>query len=75
MAGLRPSVFKQALDRWINDGNDGPRFLNKIENNRYSLGAAYQKEEAFLKDQGFLRIQRKKGGERSAISRKKNQSR
>jgi hypothetical protein len=70
-SGLPPSIFKQALDRWLNDGDDGPRFLVEVESGRYSFGPAYQKEEAFLKDQGVLRKQRQKSGEKSVISRKK----
>ena len=74
-SGLPPSIFKQALDRWLNDGDDGPRFLVETKNGRYSFGPAYQKEEAFLKDQGVLRKQRQKSGEKSVISRKKKLNR
>jgi hypothetical protein len=70
-AGLPASIFKQTLDRWLNDGDNGPLFLVAAENNRYSLGSAYQKEESFLKEQGLLRKQRQKSGKKSATSRKK----
>jgi hypothetical protein len=73
-SGLPPSIFKQALDRWLSDGDDGPRFLVEIEINRYALGPAYQKEENFLKEQGILRKQRQKDGEKSAYSKKKKLS-
>jgi hypothetical protein len=71
-AGLPPTILKQTIDRWLNDGDDGPRFLVATESNKYSFGAAYKKEEDFLKDQGALRKQRKKSGEKSVISRKKS---
>lgn len=69
-AGLSTSVFKQTLDRWVNDGDDGPRFLVK-DNNRYSFGKAYNKEEVFLIEQGHLRKKRQNEGKKSAAKRKK----
>jgi hypothetical protein len=72
---LPESVFKQTLDRWIQDGNDQPRFLIKLGANKYALGDAYKKETEFLKHQGSIRRQRQKDGERSAARRqnRKNQ--
>ena len=70
-AGLSMSVFKQTLDRWLNDGNDGPRFLAIKDENRYSFGETYNKEEVFLIEQGFLRKKRQHEGKKSAAIRKK----
>jgi hypothetical protein len=70
-AGLSSSVFKQTLDRWLNDGNDGPRFLVIKDENRYSFGEAYNKEEVFLIEQGLLRRKRQNEGKKSVVKRKK----
>lgn len=73
--GLPASVFKQALDRWVRDGDDGPRFLVQIEKDRYALGDNFKKEAEFLRCQGALRKSRKKEGEKSALLRKRKQDR
>lgn len=65
-ADLPLSIFKQTIDRWLNDGNDGPKFIVKNEIDRYSLGPTYFKEQKFLIDQGILRKKRQKDGEKSA---------
>jgi hypothetical protein len=70
-AGLSISIFKQTLDRWLNDGNDGPRFLITKSQNRYSFGETYNKEERFLIEQGFLRKKRQLEGTKSAAIRNK----
>ncbi len=70
-AGLPASILKQILDCWTQDGDKGPRFLISLGGDRYSLGVAYQKEEAFLKDQGSLRKRRQKSAKKSVNLRKK----
>ncbi len=70
-AGLPKSIFKQTLDRWLNDGDDGPRFLILLGKARYSFGPAYKREEAFQKEQGELRKLQQERGKKS-ISKKAN---
>lgn len=66
-ADLPKTVFEKTLDRWIQDGDDLPGFLIKLDPDRYALGEAYSKETDFLKRQGLRRKERQKGGERSAM--------
>ena len=70
-SGLSIALVNPTKDRWINDGDDGPRFLISHDNNRFSFGQAYRKEEEFLIEQGLLRKQRQKSGEKSVEARRK----
>src|SRR5690606_13604119 len=37
-SGLPQRILKKVMDRWVQDGDDGPAFLDVIENDRYALG-------------------------------------
>ena len=47
--GITPEVLRKVQDRWIQDGKDETKFLEKIENNYYTLGSEYNKELELLK--------------------------
>jgi len=69
--GLPNSVFRKVMERWVRDGDDGPRFLITVDRNHYALGESYKKETQFLECQGALRKSRQRDGELSAKLRKK----
>ena len=68
-SGLPYSVFKQALTRWLMDGDDGMRFLIQNEPNRFTFGEKYNKELNFLRSQGLIRKDRQKQGQISVRKR------
>lgn len=66
---LPKEVLKKVHDRWIQDGDDGAKFLEKIEGDFYTLGSDHQKALDFLKDQGKRRIEQSIRGKNSAAKR------
>ena len=46
------NLVPQVLDRWTQDGDDGPAFLHRIERDRYTLGDAHASARAFLEEAG-----------------------
>jgi hypothetical protein len=67
---LPPKVKEKVQECWIQDGNDGEKFLEKIDKNIYTLGPSYHKELQFLKEQGERRKQRSREALR-AIEKKR----
>lgn len=63
-----PILFK-IIDKWTQDGSDGPKFLDKVGNDFYTLGSAYQKERDFIIDQGDYRVKQSERGKVSASKR------
>lgn len=51
-AGLNPSISRLIHDRWTQDGDDAPMFLQQVAQHHYTLGKSYDKELQFLKNQG-----------------------
>ncbi|MBF8264053.1 MAG: hypothetical protein HW387_1718 [Parachlamydiales bacterium] len=68
-SGLPHSVFKQALARWLVDGDDGSRFLVQTDPNRFTFGEKYKKELNFLRSQGLMRKDRQAQGRISVRKR------
>lgn len=68
-AGLNPSISRLIHDRWTQDGDDAPMFLQQVAKNHYTLGKSYDKELQFLKNQGKIRIKRSFAGKKSASKR------
>jgi len=66
--GVLP-ILKKILDRWTQDGQDGPKFLEENDNNFYALGPSYQREADFLIRQGNLRISQSNRGKAAATKR------
>lgn len=65
--GLSRDVLIKIQDRWMQDGSDGEKFLERVEGNFYTLSNGYQKELDFLKRQGELRIFQSKRGISSRV--------
>jgi hypothetical protein len=71
-SGLTPSIASLIHNRWTQDGDDAPLFLEEVSANHYTLGKAYSKELQFLKSQGRMRLRRSHAGKRSAFKKKEN---
>jgi hypothetical protein len=69
---LTPEVLARVKDRWVQDGDDGSQFLNKVADDYYTLGKEHSKALEFLKQQGLLRIKQSIRGSYSAAKRKKS---
>lgn len=68
---LRPEVLRKVLERWTQDGDDGAKFLERVEDDFFTLGSEYKKELDFLKKQGEIRITQSHRGKKSVINRDK----
>lgn len=62
-------ILNIILDRWTQDGHDGPKLLQKLDRNLYKLGPSYEKEIDFLKRQGNHRMMQSSRGKSSALKR------
>jgi hypothetical protein len=69
-AGLAEVTVEQVRDRWSQDGDDGPAFLERVGRCRYSLGPAHRDAWSFLLDAGQKRAEGAERGRRSARSKK-----
>lgn len=69
--GLTDDVLAKLQDRWTQDGDNGAKFLHKVDDDFYTLGPEYEKELDFLKKQGELRINQSNRGKASVIKRSK----
>lgn len=67
--GIEP-ILKKVQDRWTQDGDDGPKLLEKIDQNFYTLGKAHEKVLKFLIEQGSIRSKNSERGKKSADKRK-----
>jgi hypothetical protein len=56
LCDLQGNIIEKIHDRWTQDGDDAPKFLEKIGDDFYTLGPNDQKALKFLKEQGRLRI-------------------
>lgn len=65
-------ILPMIIDRWTQDGDDGPKFLHKLEKGFYTLGPSYEKEIDFLIRQGNHRIKQSSRGKAAALKRIKN---
>lgn len=69
LAGLPVSMIDQVLDRWTQDGDDGPAFLEKTDPNRFTLAATHSAARAFLLEAGRREVEGSEAGKRSADGR------
>lgn len=69
LAGLPVSMIDQVLDRWTQDGDDGPAFLEKTDPNRFTLAATHSAARAFLLEAGRREVEGSDAGKRSADGR------
>lgn len=71
LCGINLEVLSKIQDRWTHDGNDGAKFLERIDPDYYTLGNEHRKPLNFLKEQGKLRLKQSERGRASAIKRAK----
>jgi len=62
---LNKEVLSKIQDRWTHDGDDGAKFLEKVDDDFYILGPEHYKALEFLRDQGELRIRQSQRGKKS----------
>lgn len=75
LCGLTSEILPKIQDRWTQDGNNGAKFLERVEDDFYTLGYEYEKELEFLKRQGKLRINQSNRGKASNIKKIKAKQR
>lgn len=68
---LTSEILDKVLDRWTRDGDDGAKFLDRVEDDFYVLGEEHKKAHAFLLQQGERRINQSKRG-KASVARKKH---
>ena len=71
-AGLPKTTMHRALDRWIQDGDDAPAFLEAVDRDRYHLARndLHGEERLFLDEQGQKREKNAKRGKASSRKRR-----
>ena len=70
-AMLPVSVLQAVIDRWTQDGEDGPAFLKVVDRNSYTIGEAHKEVRDFLEDAGRLAEAGARAGQRS-VQRKRD---
>lgn len=70
-AGLPTSTLSKVIDRWTQDGDDGPRVLELVEKDRYMLADSppYRDAREFLLEASRRSIKGKNGGKRAAATK------
>lgn len=74
LCGLTEEVLKKVKERWLKDGDDGAKFLEKVDGDFYTLGQEHAKVSSFLVEQGKLRLRQSCRGKKAAIKREKAKS-
>lgn len=67
--GMTKDTLEKVFDRWTQDGDDGGRFLEQTEKDRFKLGKTYSDADKLLTDQGKLRSRNSERGKKSASKR------
>lgn len=69
--------LRPILDRWTQDGDDGPAFLKLMagDRDRYTLGDAHEGARRFLFESGKLEVEASDAGKRSVRSREAKRTR
>lgn len=66
----RPKILKKVMDRWVQDGNDGPAFLDVIENDRYALGKSHAVAQDFIISAGKKSLRKSRAAKMSIAKRR-----
>jgi hypothetical protein len=69
-AGVPRDIVRPLLDRWTQDGDDGPAFLKVVESSRYTLGDTHAVPRAFIEDGGRRELEGSRAGEKGATKRR-----
>jgi len=64
-ATLPLTTLRKVIDRWTQDGEDGPALLELIEEDRYTLGKTHVDARNFIAEAGREEIQGKEAGLKS----------
>lgn len=64
-SGLPRKILRKVMDRWVQDGTDGPSFLTVMDKDRYSLGKSYSIAQEFIISAGKKSIEKSKAAKRS----------
>ena len=68
-AKLPRAMLPRVLDRWTQDGDDGPAFLRTPSPGAFTLGEAHAAELAFVVSAGWKEITGSEAGQRSSAKR------
>lgn len=69
-SGLPQRILKKVMDRWVQDGNDGPAFLDVIENDRYALGKSHSVAQDFIISAGKKSLRKSRAAKISIANRR-----
>lgn len=69
ISGLTSEILRKVMDRWTQDGDDGAKFLERVEKDFFTLRPEYKKALDFLKRQGEHRIKQSNRGKASAVQK------
>jgi hypothetical protein len=72
---LPTSMVARVIDRWRQDGDDGPAFVEVVEPDRYTLASAHAPARNFLLQSGKMEIDAAKAGRRGAAVRRRTRRR
>lgn len=62
-------VLAEALERWTQDGSDGPAFLRQLDGDRFTLAPAHEAPRRVLLHYGWKEAKGSEDGKKSARSR------
>ena len=68
-AGLNKRLYLKVIDRWLQDGNDAPAFLNMVTEDRYALGSHFKQAQDFIIQAGKKEMAMSKAGQKSVSRR------
>ena len=74
-SGLQPHIVVPVIDRWVQDGDDAPAFLTRVDKDAYTLGDAHAPARNFLLDAGERELTASKSGQVSAKRRQQRRKR
>mgnify|MGYP003351292703 CR=1 FL=1 len=70
-ASLPAGSLRPVIERWTQDGDDGPAFLSTVSPERYTLAEAHEAIRRFLEEAGHLELEGSDAGKRS-VRRKRD---
>ena len=64
VAGLPPTLLDPVIDRWTQDGTDGPKMLERVDGDVYRLGDAHKPAWDFMVSGATKEAHGRKWGEK-----------
>lgn len=74
-SGLPLTLVPKVMDRWTQDGDDGPAVLKQTERGIYTLGDHYARERTFLEEGGRRELDGARNGRLGVAKRKQARER